>query len=153
MSTKTYVLKHKALGLCRSCPKPCVEGSTAYCDYHRERTRVRRSINSKKAIIKLRSLCLAHYGNKCNCCGINIQQFLTLDHLNRKGNIQRKKLFGYNVSGIHMYRWLIKNNFPKGFQILCMNCNWATRYGTICPHQLERSHSGRVQKFTKLSSA
>ncbi len=65
-------------------------------------------------------------------------QFLTIDHVEGEGNIQRKALFGYNVGGVHMYRWLKRNNYPNGFQVLCMNCNWATRYRNICPHKLER---------------
>lgn len=138
MSTKEYSSRHKVLGLCRACPKPLVFGSNTYCVYHREKDRMRGRLKSKNAIIRLRNECFNQYGKECACCGINILQFLTIDHEEGSGNIQRKNLFGYNISGIHMYRWLKKNNFPKGYRILCMNCNWATRYGTICPHQLER---------------
>lgn len=138
MSGRDYSIRHKALGLCRVCPKPVVEGSATYCAYHREKDRISGRKKSKNAIVKLRNECLAYYGRECRCCGIEMLQFLTIDHEEGNGNIQRKKLFGYNISGIHMYRWLKKNNFPKGYRILCMNCNWATRYGSICPHQLER---------------
>jgi hypothetical protein len=31
---------------------------------------------------------------------------------------------------------LCKNGFPKGFQTLCMNCNWGKyRNGGQCPHK------------------
>ena len=138
MSTQNYSTQHKLLGLCRVCPKPVIEGRTTYCDYHREKDRINSRRVSKNTIIKLRNECLEHYGKECYCCGINLLQFLTIDHEEGSGNIQRKKLFGYNISGMHMYRWLRKNNFPKGYRILCMNCNWATRYGGACPHKLER---------------
>ena len=138
MSTLAYSLRHKALGLCRVCPLPVVVGSTTYCNYHREKDRIRGRKTSRSAIINLKQECLEYYGKECVCCAEKKVEFLTIDHKNGQGNIQRKKLFGYNVGGLHMYRWLKKNNFPNSFQILCMNCNWATRYREQCPHQLER---------------
>jgi hypothetical protein len=32
---------------------------------------------------------------------------------------------------------LRKNNFPPGYQVLCMNCNFGKRYSMICPHQTQ----------------
>ncbi len=31
-----------------------------------------------------------------------------------------------------MYRWLIRNGFPEGFQTLCMPCNSSKRDGDRC---------------------
>jgi hypothetical protein len=31
--------------------------------------------------------------------------------------------------------WLVQHNFPTGFQILCMNCNFAKGKLGTCPHQ------------------
>ena len=28
---------------------------------------------------------------------------------------------------VGLHKWIIENNFPKGFQILCHNCNYAKR--------------------------
>ena len=136
MARSAYAIRHKALGLCRNCPKQVAEGSHTYCAYHREKDRINGRRVSKNSIVKLKNECLEHYGRKCDCCGEQLIQFLTIDHKEGNGNIQRRKLFGYNIGGIHMYRWLKKNNFPDGYQILCMNCNWATRYHDICPHKL-----------------
>lgn len=38
--------------------------------------------------------------------------------------------------GFGIYDWLIKNNFPSGFQVLCCNCNYGknSNHG-ICPHK------------------
>lgn len=138
MSTRDYGLRHKALGLCRVCTKPVVEGSATYCDFHREKDRANGRRVSKNAVIQLKADCLKHYGEKCNCCGEKLIQFLTIDHTKGDGNKQRRELFGHNVGGLHTYRWLKKNNYPDGLQVLCMNCNWATRYGGNCPHNLER---------------
>ncbi len=67
---------------------------------------------------------LYHYSNgtlKCGCCGENDFNSLTIDHINNDGAKHRKKIsIG---SGQSIYQWLIKNNFPEGFQVLCMNCN------------------------------
>ena len=75
----------------------------------------------------------AYGGCKCACCGESGFEFLSLDHINGGGNIH-KKAVGNNLS---IYRQLIKEGFPDGFQVLCMNCNWAKGiYGT-CPHKKE----------------
>ena len=79
---------------------------------------------SKIGKIKLtKLLVLRHYGGnppKCAKCNEKNIKFLCLDHINNDGNIQRKKL---SKLGTVFYRWLIKNNFPKGLQVLCYNCN------------------------------
>lgn len=85
---------------------------------------------SKRAIFE-------HYGGnppKCACCGETTLEFLTIDHVNGGGNKHRKEIGG----GGNFYRWLVKNDFPEGFQVLCMNCNWAKgKYGE-CPHQKQQ---------------
>lgn len=135
MSTRAYAIKHKGLGLCRNCPKPLAQGSKIYCEYHKEKNNIYGRRKEKKAACTLKKECLEHYGKICSCCGETIIQFLTLEHENGNGNNHRRKLFKHNVGGLHMYRWLKKNNFPKGYSILCMNCNWGTRYGNMCPHK------------------
>jgi hypothetical protein len=71
-----------------------------------------------------------HYGKTCACCGESIKEFLTIDHINGGGEVHRKKI------GRKMYRWLVANNFPEGFQTLCFNCNWGKHInGGICPHK------------------
>jgi hypothetical protein len=72
-----------------------------------------------------------HYGRKCTCCGETEEIFLTIDHINGGGSKQRKELGG---SGNRFYEWLVNNNFPEGFQVLCRNCNWAKAFG-LCPHK------------------
>lgn len=82
-----------------------------------------------------------HYSNydiKCNCCGEKQIEFLTLDHINNDGSQHKKE---NNISGGHKMReWIIKNNFPPGFQILCWNCNCAKGVDleNICPHQRQK---------------
>jgi hypothetical protein len=61
--------------------------------------------------------------------------FLTIDHINNDG-AQHRRPSGRRMKGEKLTRWLILNNFPEGFQILCWNCNCGkSRNGGICPHQ------------------
>src|SRR5258708_330085 len=125
MSRQDYNKRHNAMGLCRSCAKPLVQGSKNYCESHREKERIRGREKEKRLGAKLKDECFQHYGEKCACCGEAIKQFLTLEHEQRNGNNHRKSLFKHNVGGVHMYRWLKRNCYPKGYSVLCMNCNWA----------------------------
>ena len=76
---------------------------------------------------------LAHYGRACACCGESGPLFLTVDHIENDGRKHRK---GPDTSHHNIYGWLVRKNFPPGFQILCMNCNQGKhRNGGICPHQ------------------
>ena len=81
-----------------------------------------------------RNRCLAAYGNECACCTERRSVFLTIDHVNDDGADHRATLPFAGTAGV-IYVWLIKNNFPSGFQVLCHNCNYAKSQGT-CPHQM-----------------
>ena len=80
-----------------------------------------------------------HYGWKCACCGEDEILFLCLDHINNDGN-QHARDAGFKDprrrGGLEMYRWIIANNFPPIFQVLCFNCNNGKhRNGGVCPHE------------------
>ena len=82
---------------------------------------------------KIRMRCLIHYGGLppvCSCCGENKVEFLGIDHINGHGNEHRKSMKGTNI-----YRWLIKNDFPEGYQVLCHNCNLSKGFYGYCPHK------------------
>lgn len=75
----------------------------------------------------------AYGGYVCACCGETERMFLSIDHVNDDGN-QMRKVHGKTPE--RLYRWLKKNNYPDGFQVLCMNCNTGKhRNGGTCPHQ------------------
>lgn len=78
----------------------------------------------------------AYGGYKCKCCGVTERSFLSIDHVENNGYHMKK-------NGLHpknpgpFYRWLRKNGYPKGFQILCMNCQFGKKLNNgICPHQM-----------------
>ena len=77
------------------------------------------------------------YGELCACCGENNKSFLTLDHINNNGAAHRRELGGgRSTSTDKTWRWLVNNEFPEGFQILCYNCNCGKRdNGGVCPHK------------------
>lgn len=84
-----------------------------------------------------RNLVFKHYGDKCTCCGEAERVFLTIDHINNDGAEHRRSL--KNMGGSPFFEWLVKNNFPSDFQILCRNCNWGKYANSgICPHQSSR---------------
>ena len=91
---------------------------------------------SKKSNWKLKIEVLTHYGGnppKCACCGETEIKFLSIDHMNNDGAEHKRKI--NKKGGSSFYCWLRKNGFPKGYQILCFNCNSAKFYFGKCPHQ------------------
>ncbi len=81
---------------------------------------------------------MAYGGYRCACCGETEETFLTIDHINNDGaEMRRNKIHGH---GFQFYAWLRRNNYPVGFQVLCMNCQYGKlRNNGICPHQLTRN--------------
>ena len=87
---------------------------------------------SRRRLQEIRLDVLKHYGGnppKCECCNENTPQFLGIDHIDGGGGKHRKV---NKISSI--YRWLRKNNYPEGFQVLCHNCNLAKGFYGKCPH-------------------
>lgn len=89
--------------------------------------------SGRKYRMKIKFNILSHYGGECACCGETRWEFLTIDHINGNGT-EHRKVVG---QGTKFYRWLIKNNFPSDYQVLCMNCNWALGKWGYCPHNQE----------------
>ena len=99
-----------------------------------------RKLRNRKGHFKLKAEVMGHYGGcKCICCGIDDLVVLSMDHIGGGGNAHRKLLKEkgerYNL------HWFKKNDYPSGFQVLCMNCNAAKgRRGSdgLCPHEREQ---------------
>ncbi len=67
---------------------------------------------------------LTHYGNgKCQCvmCGESRLACLSIDHINGGGNQRRR---GDGRGGTGLYILLRRQEFPVGYQTLCMNCQF-----------------------------
>ena len=67
----------------------------------------------------------SYYGWSCCCCGS--KRKLTIDHVNGDGEKHRIELEGKSI-----YPWLVQNNFPSGFQVLCVFCNSSKQAGNRC---------------------
>lgn len=110
---------------------------------YREKNKEKINARQREQFQERRMLCLIHYsGNppKCACCGETIIEFLTIDHINNDGYKHRQKIMrkkGKCPSGTWLWYWLIKNNFPEGFQVLCWNCNCGRdkTNDKVCPHK------------------
>ena len=98
---------------CRECTR----------EQDRKRDPVKHRERSRQRTIKLRAQVFAHYGTACTCCGTT--ENLTIDHVNGDGKQHPRK-------GDSVYRWLIENEFPDGYQALCMSCNASKGRGQFC---------------------
>ncbi len=104
---------------------------------------IERVVKSNRARYRDRRLnCIEHYGNKCECCGENNIEFLAIDHINGGGLHHRKEIASKNMN---IFEWLIKNNYPHGFRVLCHNCNSSHGHYGYCPHQIDRGEITREQ--------
>jgi hypothetical protein len=80
---------------------------------------------------------MQHYSRgtpRCSCCGERELAFLAMDHIHGNGHVDRKR----KLVGIRLWSYLKTNNYPSGFQVLCMNCNWGKYTNGVCPHQKAR---------------
>lgn len=91
---------------------------------------------------KYKATVIDHYSNgprRCACCGVTDLAFLAIDHIHGGGNKHRKTI--KTTTGTAFYLWLIRNNFPEGFRVLCHNCNFARGAYGVCPHEQERAQA------------
>lgn len=104
-------------------------------EYRKSRTETR-----KKYALDLKTKVFDYYSKgvwRCDCCGEDEVGFLTIDHMDNDGNKQRKEFGRQSTS---LYLWIIKNNYPKKFKIMCFNCNLGRdkQKDKICPHNLSK---------------
>jgi hypothetical protein len=79
---------------------------------------------------------LVQYGGDppcCACCGERRYEFLAIDHIDGNGNQKRREGQGGSIA-----RFLRKHGWPKGFRVLCHNCNMARGFYGMCPHEIEK---------------
>jgi len=133
--------KYRRFGkICRSCWK------------NERRKYLKRRARKNRVIIKItqtlkKQAIIGYYSNgqfECSCCGFvddnELLPFLVIDHIDGGGSKHLKRI-GFSS----MYNWLIRNNMPKGFQVLCHNCNMAKKMNNnVCPHQTTKNFSQMI---------
>lgn len=149
--TRNHTYHDKLDGICKQCSR---RKNAAWMALHRNKVNATRKKQRKdhpqkthmkdaiawnrKALLrqKLRFEMLAAYGNQCACCGESHEAFLTIDHIYNDGAQHRREL---GRGGVGLYAFLKREGFPKDrFALLCMNCNFAKRFGKVCPHTWEQ---------------
>lgn len=130
-------------GFCVYCGKVAFEigkKGCANCLLKKIKETVKYSKNRKDRIHlynkKVRQKAVNKYGGKCVCCGETELYFLTIDHINNDGAMERKSYSDKNAGGgTGFFLELIREELRDDLQILCYNCNMG-RYinGGICPH-------------------
>lgn len=117
--------------LCFGCQRPLTE-KVAFCaDCKPKRNK---DASAQNLALKL-EVFTALGGQKCACpcgCKITAHEILTIDHIDGWRKHHDKKLVG-----VALYRWLRRNNYPAGFRVLCMNCNFSHGHFGYCPHELQ----------------
>ncbi|KKN98879.1 hypothetical protein LCGC14_0141200 [marine sediment metagenome] len=129
-----YYHRIKNSGVCVHCRKSQPIENEILCSACKKKSK----IAGKDSRIKLKFSVFQHYGGKCQVCKEIDMDVLAIDHINNDGAEHRKQL---KLQGTTIYRWLAKNNFPSGFQVLCYNCN-IKKYlkEDTCPHQDQSDH-------------
>lgn len=91
----------------------------AYRDAHKGQIKQHNRQSARKIKIEV----LTHYSIGmypiCAHCGEEDLDVLCIDHINNDGAKHRQTA----GLGINLYAWLKRNNYPKGLQVLCANCN------------------------------
>jgi len=106
-----YYLKNK---------RRILEYSKVHGRIYRQRNRKKVSRRHHLYKVKVKDEVFAHYSpnRKCQRCQFADIRALSIDHIDGNGRLHRKLL------GQNFYRWLRKNNYPLGYQVLCMNCQF-----------------------------
>jgi hypothetical protein len=113
--------------VCRAC---ALKKSKKYTDEHKEANLSNHRARRKQQRLRV----LKYYSNsetpECACCKENIIEFLVIDHKDGGGNAHRREIGHENLVA-----FILKNNFPPVFRVLCQNCNSCIATYGGCAHK------------------
>lgn len=122
---------NKICSICKTV-KPLGEYHTSYFspkgkEYLKSECKACRKAKSASRQISKKQKILENYGG-CECCrcGFSDLRALSIDHISSNGADHRKSIG--KMATLKFYDYLIANDFPKGYQVLCMNCQWIKRH-------------------------
>lgn len=110
---------------------PCRAAAAAAMKAHRDKYGDAYRSKQRNYMRNRRQQVYDHYGNNCECCGETQYEFLSIDHKNGGGTQHRLR---DNIRGSSIIGWIIANDYPDEFRILCHNCNQAIGFYGRCPH-------------------
>ena len=120
MQSREYYLLHR-------------DEKLAYCAKYRSENLDKVRATSKKCNKSLnlreKMAALIYYGGgkmACVKCGFNDIRALSIDHIDGGGKAHTRSIHNGKLGG-HFYHWLKCNDYPEGYQTLCMNCQWIKR--------------------------
>ena len=109
-----------------------------YLEYNTEERRENTSKKRQMTRLKILKKYSKNLSNSnipcCRCCEETMMEFLAVDHIDGRKNLPEKEK---NLRSVGLLNFLIKNNFPEGYQILCHNCNMAKGFYGKCPHEMK----------------
>ena len=113
--------------------KMCIHMSE-YRKTHKELVNKANRQWGKKTRESYRHLVTQGYGGKCICCGETEELFMQIHHPNGDGKSDREMRGGNTQT---LFKWLIANNFPDNYQLLCANCHLGIHRSEDkkCPHK------------------
>jgi hypothetical protein len=117
---KDAYAKKVAQGVCTKCPSAATCGNK--CNKH---AIMQQALNWRR-----KQMIMDHYGGP-TCVGCNETELavLQLDHKDGGGNKHRRKIGNGDLrkGSVNTYQWIIENNYPPLFRVLCANCNVRAR--------------------------
>lgn len=165
--TKTSSEMSKTVGAgglynCKQCQnKYAATQRDKHRQLHNQRAREHYKKNAKRLAAaaverrkKARMDVLSHYSGgdiRCSCSGCpeRAVEFMGIDHVDGSGGEHRRA----DKGATQLALWLIRNNFPDGFRVLCHNCNMSLGFYGYCPHDPSQTRAirppGRRPKYTQ----
>ncbi len=122
----------RRINICKSCRNEITRNMPSYkktqAKYSQRMIQGRtwKSVRTSNRNQEIKKAIISHYSKgkqSCSKCGFADIRALTIDHIEGKGGVHRRQINTGNF-----YRWLIRNNLPNGYQILCMNCQFIKKH-------------------------
>jgi hypothetical protein len=133
-AAKARFLARRSMKLCYRCDSPLWSElpKSGLCEKHYEMLKDQINATQPAKILALRIRVMTHYCGGppfCQCLGCRTTYigFLQMDHVAGDGatHTYTGKFSGKTIkyTGTALLKWIEKNNYPEGFQVLCANCN------------------------------
>ncbi len=106
----------------------CKDCASIYSQEYNNARKEARVIQNRKYVQDRKIEVLTYYSRgalRCVKCEFSDIRALSIDHIDGGGGYHRKS---DTSLGTNFYRWLKRNGYPEGYQVLCMNCQFIKRY-------------------------